>query len=87
MAAPVPCPYCGSHNTEKTNNGKFSSGLANTGAFAAGVLLQGLTGIPGILGVNLGYRYTWHQFCCHDCHEIFKAQLEAYGGVKKIEKY
>jgi len=86
-ASLVQCPYCGSYNTRKTNNGHFTDGLAKAGALTAGVILQMLTGIPGIVGVNLSYRYTWHQFCCHDCHEVFKVQLEATGVVKQIKKY
>lgn len=83
----VQCPYCGSYSTEKTKNGKFSSGLAKAGAIVGSTLLQMATGIPGILGVNAAYGQTWHQYCCHDCHEVFKVQLGAAGYVKKIEKY
>jgi hypothetical protein len=87
MATLVQCPHCGSYNTAKTSNGKLSDALAKTGAVVGGALLQMATGIPGILGANVGYGRTWHQYCCHDCHEPFKVCLSAMGGVKEIEKY
>ena len=87
MATLVQCPHCGSYNTAKTSNGKLSDALAKTGAVVGGALLQMATGIPGILGANVGYGRTWHQYCCHDCHEPFKVRLSAMGGVKEITKY
>lgn len=87
MATLVQCPHCGSYNTAKTSNGKLSDALAKTGAVVGGALLQMATGIPGILGANVGYGRTWHQYCCHDCHEPFKVRLSAMGGVKEIKKY
>ena len=87
MATLVQCPHCGSYNTAKTSNGKLSDALAKTGAVVGGALLQMTTGIPGILGANVGYGRTWHQYCCHDCHEPFKVRLSAMGGVKEIKKY
>ena len=87
MATLVQCPHCGSYNTAKTSNGKLSDALAKTGAVVCGALLQMATGIPGILGANVGYGRTWHQYCCHDCHEPFKVRLSAMGGVKEIKKY
>lgn len=87
MATLVKCPHCGSYNTAKTSNGKLSDALAKTGAVVGGALLQMATGIPGILGANVGYGRTWHQYCCHDCHEPFKVRLSAMGGVKEIKKY
>ena len=87
MATLVQCPHCGSYNTAKTSNGKLSDALAKTGAVVGGALLQMATCIPGILGANVGYGRTWHQYCCHDCHEPFKVRLSAMGGVKEIKKY
>lgn len=87
MATIIECPHCGSFNTAKTSNGKLSDALAKTGAVVGGALLQMATGIPGILGANVGYDRTWHQYCCHDCHESFKVRLSAVGGVKEIKKY
>lgn len=87
MSTLVNCPYCGSRNTTKTTNGKMSDALAKTGAVVGGALPQMVTGVPGILGANIGYRHTWHQYCCLDCHEAFKVRLEATGNVKEIKKY
>lgn len=87
MATLVKCPHCGGYNTAKTSNGKLSDALAKTGAVVGGALLQMATGIPGILGANVGYGRTWHQYCCHDCHEPFKVRLSAMGGVKETKKY
>ena len=79
MATPVQCPYCGSYSTEKTN-------MSKVGSVVCGAMLQMATGIPGILGVNLGYGQTWHQYCCHDCHNVFKVQFGAAGYIKKYEE-
>ena len=88
MAAQVKCPYCGSHNTAKTKNGKVSDALATTGAVLGGALIEMVTGgIGGLLGANVAYGQTWHQYCCHDCHEAFKVKLGAAGYVKEIKKY
>lgn len=87
MATLVQCPHCGSYNTAKTSNGKLSDVLAKTGAVVGGALLQMVTGIPGILGANVGYGQTWHQYCCHECHEPFKVRFGVSGNVKEIEKY
>ena len=88
MAAQVKCPYCGSYNTAKTKNGKVSDALATTGAVIGGALLEMVTGgIGGLLGANVAYGQTWHQYCCHDCHEAFKVKLGAAGYVKDIKKY
>ena len=89
MATTVQCPYCGSYNTSKTSNGKLSNGLATAGAIVGGALLSMVTGFgaAGILGANLGYGQTWHQYCCHDCHESFKAKLGVSGYVKEVRKY
>ena len=86
MATLVKCPHCGSYNTAKTSNGKLSDALAKTGAVVGGALLQMATGIPGILGANVGYGRTWHQYCCSDCHEPFKVRLSAVGSVKEVKK-
>lgn len=86
MAVPVECPYCGSYHTAKTANGKWSDGLAKVGSVVGGALLQMATGIPGILGANIGYGQTWHQYCCHDCHKVFKVQFGAAGYIKEIKK-
>jgi hypothetical protein len=84
----VKCPYCGSYNTGKTTNGKFSDTLAKAGAIVGGAAIQMLTGgIGGLLGANIAYGSTWHQYCCHDCHEAFKVRLGATGNVKDIKKY
>ena len=56
-------------------------------AVVGGALLQMATGIPGILGANIGYGRTWHQFCCHDCHESFKVRLGVGGYVKEVRTY
>lgn len=58
MATLVQCPHCGSYQTSKTTNGKVSDVLAKTGAVVGGALLQMVTGVPGILGANLGYGKT-----------------------------
>lgn len=87
MATTVKCPHCGSYNTKKTSNGKLTDNLAKAGAVVGGALLQMATGIPGILGANVGYGRTWHQFCCHDCHESFKARLGVGGYVKEVRTY
>lgn len=89
MKTIVQCPYCNSCNTEKTANGKLSDGLAKAGAVVGGALLQMVTGIngTGLLGANVGYGQTWHQYCCHDCHESFKVKLSTLGTVKEIKKY
>lgn len=88
MATMVKCPHCGSYNTKKTSNGKVSNAVAMTGAVIGGALINMVTGgIGGILGANIGYGQTWHQYCCHDCHEAFKVRLSAVGYVKDIKKY
>ena len=87
MATMVKCPHCGSYNTKKTSNGKLTDNLAKAGAVVGGAILQMATGIPGILGANIGYGRTWHQFCCHDCHESFKARLGVGGYVKEVRTY
>ena len=84
---PVECPYCHSYETAKTSNGKFSDGLAKVGSVLGGTLLQIATGIPGILGANVAYGQTWHQYCCHKCHNAFKVQFGASGNIKEIKKY
>lgn len=45
------------------------------------------TGVPGIIGTDIAVGRTWHQYCCHDCHEAFKVRLSAVGVVKEIKKY
>lgn len=87
MATLVQCPHCGCYQTSKTTNGKVSDVLAKTGAVVGGALLQMVTCVPGILGANLGYGKTWHQFCCSDCHEVFKVRLGVTGNVKEGKKY
>lgn len=87
MATTVKCPHCGSYNTKKTSNGKLTDNLAKAGAVVGGAILQMATGIPGILGANIGYGRTWHQFCCHNCHESFKARLGVGGCVKEVRTY
>lgn len=87
MSTLVKCPYCGSYNTAKTANGKASNVLAKAGSVVGGALLEMATGVPGILGANLGFGRTWHQYCCHDCQEAFKVRLSAMGAVKEIKKY
>lgn len=88
MATLVQCPHCGSYNTAKTTNGKVSDVLAKTGAVVGGALINMATGgALGIIGANIGYGRTWHQYCCHECHEAFKVRLSAFGGVKEIRKY
>lgn len=89
MATLVQCPHCGSNNTAKTSNGKLSDALTKTGAVVGGALINMATGgtLGGLLGANFGYGRTWHQYCCHDCHEAFKVRLSAMGGVKEIKKY
>ena len=87
MATIVQCPYCGSINTAKTSNGKLADKLAKAGSVVGGALLEMATGVPGILGANIGYGRTWHQYCCQDCHEAFKVRLSAFGGVKEVKKY
>lgn len=87
MANRVQCPYCGSYNTAKTSNGKMSDALAKTGAVVGGALINMVTGGTfGVLGAYLGYGCTWHQYCCHECHEAFKVRLSTTGCVKGIKK-
>ena len=83
----VQCPYCGSFNTGKTTNGRFSRGLSTAASIVGGTLLQMATGVPGILGVNVAMGRSWHQYCCHNCHEAFKVRLSAVGTVKEIKRY
>ncbi len=89
MSTIVQCPYCGCYNTAKTSNGKLSNALAMTGAVVGGALINMATGgvLGGLLGANLGYDSTWHQYCCHECHEVFKVRLSINGNVKEIKKY
>ena len=89
MSTIVQCPYCGCYNTAKTSNGKLSNALAMTGAVVGGALINMATGgvLGGILGAKLGYDSTWHQYCCHECHEVFKVRLNTNGNVKEIKKY
>ncbi len=44
MATNVQCPYCGSYNTAKTTNGKFSRGIEAAASLVGGTLLQMATG-------------------------------------------
>lgn len=85
MATKVQCPYCGSYNTAKTTNGKFSRSIETAASFVGGTLLQMATGVPGILGVNLAMGKSWNQYCCKECHEVFKARISAIGVVKEIK--
>lgn len=88
MASNVKCPYCGSYNTAKTTNGKVSDAVAKGGAILGGALINLVTGgSAGIIGTNIGYGRTWHQFCCANCHEVFKVRLGVCGDVKEIKKY
>jgi len=87
MSVQVKCPYCGSYNTAKTTNGKVSRGISTAASIVGGAILQMATGVPGILGVNVAMGRSWHQYCCHDCHEAFKVRLGAVGNVKEIKKY
>lgn len=86
MATIVKCPYCGSINTTKTSNGKLTDKLAKAGAVVGGAILEMATGVPGFLGANAGYGRTWQQYCCKDCHEVFKVRFSAFGGVKEVKK-
>lgn len=89
MATIIECPHCGSYSTAKTTNGKLSNALAKTGAVVGGALINMATGgvLGGLLGASLGYSRTWHQYCCHECHEAFKVRLGTSGNVKEIKKY
>ena len=88
MATFVQCPHCGSYNTQKTKNGKLSDVLAQTGAIAGGTLINLVTGgIAGIIGANIVYGRTWHQFYCRECHEAFKARLGVGGNANEVKKY
>jgi transposase-like protein len=87
MSTRVQCPYCGSYNTAKTANGKATNILAKAGSVVGGALLEMATGVPAILSANIGIGRSWHQYCCHDCHEAFKVRLSAVGTVKEIKKY
>ena len=87
MATMVKCPHCGSYNTKKTSNGKLTDNRAKAGAVVGGARLQMASGSPGIRGANVGYGRTWHQFCCHDCHESFKVRLGVGGYVKEVRTY
>lgn len=87
MSSNVQCPYCGSYNTAKTTNGKVSREASTVAGILGGTVLQMVTGIPGIFGTDIAIARTWHQYCCHDCHEAFKVRLSAAGRVKEIKKY
>lgn len=88
MATLIKCPFCGSYHTSKTNNGKLSNALATAGAVVGGAMINMVTGgCLGIIGTNIAYGRTWHQYCCSDCHEAFKVRLSASGSVKEIKKY
>ena len=87
MSTLIQCPYCGGYHTAKTTNGKISSGLATAASVIGGTLLQMATGVPGIFGTSFAIGRTWHQYCCHDCHEAFKVRLSSSGTVKEIKKY
>lgn len=88
MAAQVKCPHCGSYNTSKTTNGKLSNVLATAGAIVGGAAINLVTGgCLGIIGTNIAYGKTWHQYCCLDCHEAFKARLSSFGHCKETRKY
>lgn len=87
MTSHVQCPYCGSYNTEKTVNGKVSRSATTVAGILGGAVLQMFTGVPGIIGTDIAVGRTWHQYCCHDCHEAFKVRLSAVGVVKEIKKY
>lgn len=58
MATLVQCPYCGSTHTDKTKNGSLTKNLATAGAVVGGALLEMATGVPGILGANVGFGRT-----------------------------
>lgn len=88
MKATPKCPHCGSYNTQKTVNGMLSDAAAKVGSVVGGALINMATGgIGGIIGANIGYGRTWHQFCCHNCHESFKARLGVCGNVKEVKGY
>lgn len=82
----VQCPYCGGYSTAKTTKGKITRGLSTAGSVVGGALLQMATGVPGILGANLGMRASWLQYVCHSCAETFKVRLGATGEVREIKK-
>ena len=86
MATSIKRPHCGSYNTLKTSNGKLTDNLIRAVVLAGG-LFQIATGIPGILGANVGYGRTSHQFCCHDCHESFNVRLGFDNYVKVVRAY
>ena len=86
MATIAQCPYCGSYNTTKNTNGKFSRSIETAASVVGGALLQMATGIPGILGVNVAMGKSWHQYCCKECHSVFKVRINAIGVVKEIKK-
>lgn len=84
----ITCPHCGSTDTRKTSNGKLSDATAKVGAVLGGALVGMLTGgIGGLLGANVIYGQTWHQYICSNCHEPFKVKMGAAGYVKEIKKY
>jgi hypothetical protein len=88
METSVKCPHCGSYHTKKTSNGKFSDALAKTGSVVGGALINMVTGgVGGLIGANVAYGRSWHQYCCQDCHEAFKVRLSVVGVVKEIKKY
>lgn len=87
MSLQVQCPFCGSYNTAKTTNGKVSNSVTTAASVIGGAVLQMFTGIPGIIGPNVIIGRTWHQYCCHNCQEVFKVRFGASGDVKEIKKY
>ena len=74
------------NNTTKNTNGKFSRSIETAASVVGGALLQMATGIPGILGVNVAMGKSWHQYCCKECHGVFKVRINAIGVVKEIKK-
>jgi len=88
MATLVQCPHCGSYKTSKTSNGKLTNALAVSGAVVGGALINLVTGGSlGIIGTNIAYGRSWHQYCCSDCHNAFKVRLGVCGNVKEIKKF
>ena len=78
----VQCPYCGSYSTEASTKGKITRGLQTVGSIVGGALLQLATGVPGILGANIGIAAGTHQFVCKHCGETFKVRKNAFGQTK-----
>ncbi len=83
---PLECPYCQSHNVEKSTKGKITRGLSYIGSIGLGAIFQGVTGIPGVIGANAGLKNGYHEYRCKSCGKNFEVELNQYGQPTDIKK-